>query len=117
VTVVQLDGFPVNVGDHGAAVAALVFREVAADFAEAIVGGIVGTVFPLGPHHFGVGGHAFFHPGVAPVVDHQQVAKPLVGQLVGHQGFGIAVVQGGPLVQQAAVGEDGDRRCFPCRQR
>jgi hypothetical protein len=41
------------------------------------------------------------------VVDHQQVAKPLVGQLVGHQHLWEGLVQGGPLVHEAAIGEQG----------
>ena len=87
VAIVEFDRLPVDVGDHGAAVAAFVFAQVAAGLAQAVVGGVIGTVFLGRPHHFGVGGHALFYPGVAPVVDHQQIAKPLVGQLVDDEGF------------------------------
>ncbi len=69
----------------------------------------VAIVVKLIPEGFGVGGHAFFNPGVGPVPNHNQIPKPLVRQLMGDQGFGAQVFELGGDIEQAAICQNRDR--------
>ena len=67
----------------------------------------VGLVAPLGvlaPDVLEIGREPFVQPGLGPFAAGEQVAPPLVRQLVRHQAVDV-VVQSGPLVEQHQIGE------------
>ena len=65
----------------------------------------------LGEEGVEVGGEPFVEPDVRPVLAGEQVAKPLVGQLVSDQAV-LVPFQGLDLVEQGRVGHRGGRSVF-----
>ena len=70
---------------------------------------VVGLVAPLGvlaPDVLEVGGEPFVQPGLGPLAAGQQIAPPLVRQLVRDEAVDV-VIQRGPLVEQRQIGQRG----------
>jgi hypothetical protein len=86
------------------AITPAVLAEVAVQpLVELEIGGVA-TLVVLAPQILGVGREALVEPALAPVATGDQVAEPLVGQLVGDQRVDV-VVDRGPGVEQDGVGQ------------
>ncbi len=66
----------------------------------------IATFVVLAPEVLRVGGEAFVEPAFAPVATGHEVAKPLMGELVGHQRIDV-VVERRALVDEHAIGQRG----------
>ena len=74
-------------------------RQVAIGVDQQLVVGLVTPLAVLAPDVLEVGGEAFVQPRLGPLAAGQQIAPPLVRQLVRDQAVDV-VVERGPLVEQ-----------------
>ena len=75
----------------------------ACGLAEHVVGELVGPQVILLPQRLEVAGEPLVEPQVRPVAAGQEVAPPLVGELVGDQAVGVVVDKGAGVVQDAVA--------------
>ena len=78
--------------------------EVAVGVDEQLEVGLVAPLGVLAPDVLEVGGEAFVEPGLGPLAAGQQIAPPLVRQLVRDQRLDV-VIERGALVEQREVGQ------------
>jgi hypothetical protein len=104
VMIEDVDRLVVELGGDGPAITPAVLAEVAVQpLIELEIGGVA-TLVVLAPQILGVGREALVEPALAPVATGDQIAEPLVGQLVGDQRVDV-VVDRGPGVEQDGVGQ------------
>jgi hypothetical protein len=115
VAVEEVDGLVVNVGHDGPSVAVPVLLEVGLRLLEEGVAELVDAQVVLLEEQVEVGGEALVQPGVGPVATGQEVAVPLVGQLVGDQRVGREVQVGASSCRAWWVTVVARRS--PCRRR
>ncbi len=94
----------VDVVDDGAAVARRIFAHVDLRVLVQLVAELIEPLVVFREQRFEVGGEAFVQPPVRPVAAGEQIAEPLVCQLVREKAVGIRI-QRGALVEERRVGE------------
>jgi hypothetical protein len=105
VSIEEIDGQLVLAAEDRALIGSCL-AQIGVEVAQQLHVGLVATAGVLAPHVFKVGGEAFIQPGLGPFAAGEQIAPPLVGQLVAHQGLDI-VVEGRALVEHGLGGERG----------
>ena len=103
VVIEDVDRLVVELGRDRAAIAAGVLAEVALrPLVELEVGGVAALVM-LAPDVLGVGREALVEPALAPVAARDQIAEPLVRELVRDQRVDVVVDRGALVEQHVSV--------------
>src|SRR5438552_2438053 len=104
VTVKEVDLRVVNVANDGPSIATAGFAEVAVDLVEQRVPIVVEAFVVLVPDELEEGREALVQPAVRPVAAREEIAEPLMSELVGDEEFAV-LVEARPFVVEEGICE------------